>query len=206
MNKRAQVFLFARIFYNITFTYKLKHLRFQLTRNENCKEHLEHLGSLAKTELDLFSCFDRTEACDGRTDTGGYRTVAYTALAQRLAIKTAATSRLTLLYAAVRVRTGLLAEYVSAYKLVRPAASLRSGRKPEPHDAQAGGQCVESHLDSGSGIPQRETRNFPRRQHREPFHAPLQHRESVVRLQVRTPIYLIHLLVSIIFYSYNSNS
>ena len=32
MNKRAQVFLFARIFNNIT--YKLKHLRFQLTRNE----------------------------------------------------------------------------------------------------------------------------------------------------------------------------
>jgi len=26
VNKRAQVFLFARIFYNITFTYKLKHL------------------------------------------------------------------------------------------------------------------------------------------------------------------------------------
>jgi len=81
VNKRAQVFLFARIFYNITFTYKLKHLRFQLTRNENCKEHLEHLGSLAKTQLDLFSRFDRTEASDGRTDTGGYRTVAYTALA-----------------------------------------------------------------------------------------------------------------------------
>ena len=38
VNKRAQVFLFARIFYNIT--YKLKHIRFQLTRNENCKEHL----------------------------------------------------------------------------------------------------------------------------------------------------------------------
>ena len=35
-NKRAQVFLFARIFYNIT--YKLKHLRFQLTRHENCKK------------------------------------------------------------------------------------------------------------------------------------------------------------------------
>ena len=28
VNKRAQVFLFARIFYNNTFTYKLKHLRF----------------------------------------------------------------------------------------------------------------------------------------------------------------------------------
>ena len=41
VNKRAQVFLFARIFYNITFTYKLKHLRFQLTRNKNCKEHLD---------------------------------------------------------------------------------------------------------------------------------------------------------------------
>jgi len=41
VNKRAQVFLFPRIFYNITFTYKLKHLRFQLTRNENCKEHLD---------------------------------------------------------------------------------------------------------------------------------------------------------------------
>ena len=40
VNKRAQVFLFARIFYNIT--YKLKHLRFHLTRNENCKEHLDH--------------------------------------------------------------------------------------------------------------------------------------------------------------------
>ena len=38
-NKRAQVFLFARIFYNIA--YELKHLRFQLTRNENCKEHLD---------------------------------------------------------------------------------------------------------------------------------------------------------------------
>jgi len=38
-NKRAQVFLFARIFYNIT--YKLKHPRFQLTRNKNCKEHLD---------------------------------------------------------------------------------------------------------------------------------------------------------------------
>jgi len=35
----VQVFLFARIFYNIT--YKLKHLRFQLTRNENCKQHLD---------------------------------------------------------------------------------------------------------------------------------------------------------------------
>ena len=41
VNKRVQVFLFARIFYNITFTYKLKHLRFQLTRNKNCKEHLD---------------------------------------------------------------------------------------------------------------------------------------------------------------------
>jgi len=41
VNKRAQVFLFARIFYTITFTYKLKYLRFQLTRNENCKEHLD---------------------------------------------------------------------------------------------------------------------------------------------------------------------
>ena len=41
VNKRAQVFLFARIFYNITFTYKLKHLRFQLTRNKNCKENLD---------------------------------------------------------------------------------------------------------------------------------------------------------------------
>jgi len=41
VNKRAQVFLFARIFCNITFTYKLKHLRFQLTPNENCKEHLD---------------------------------------------------------------------------------------------------------------------------------------------------------------------
>jgi len=39
MNKRAQVFLFARIFNNIT--YKLKHLRFQLTRNENCKQRLD---------------------------------------------------------------------------------------------------------------------------------------------------------------------
>jgi len=39
VNKRAQVFLFTRIFYNTT--YKLKHLRFQLTRNENCKEHLD---------------------------------------------------------------------------------------------------------------------------------------------------------------------
>ena len=38
-NKRAQVFIFARIFYNIT--YELKHLRFQLTRNENRKEHLD---------------------------------------------------------------------------------------------------------------------------------------------------------------------
>jgi len=38
-NKRAQVYLFARIFYNIT--YKLKHLQFQLTRNENCKWHLD---------------------------------------------------------------------------------------------------------------------------------------------------------------------
>jgi len=36
VNKRAQVFLFAWIFYDITFTYKLKHLRFQLTWNENC--------------------------------------------------------------------------------------------------------------------------------------------------------------------------
>ena len=36
-NKRAKVFLFARIFNNIT--YKLKHLQFQLTRNENCKQH-----------------------------------------------------------------------------------------------------------------------------------------------------------------------
>ena len=41
VNKRAQVFLFAHIFYNITFTYKLKHLRFQLTRNGNCKDHLD---------------------------------------------------------------------------------------------------------------------------------------------------------------------
>ena len=41
VNKRAQVFLFARILYNITFTYKLKHLRFQWTRNKNCKEHLD---------------------------------------------------------------------------------------------------------------------------------------------------------------------
>jgi len=41
VNKRAQVFLFARTFYNITFTYKLKHLQFQLTRNKNCKEHLD---------------------------------------------------------------------------------------------------------------------------------------------------------------------
>ena len=41
VNNRAQVFLFARIFYNITFTYKLKHLRFQLTRNENFKEQLD---------------------------------------------------------------------------------------------------------------------------------------------------------------------
>ena len=40
VNKRAQVFLFARIFYNITFTYKLKHFRFQLTRNENCKKNI----------------------------------------------------------------------------------------------------------------------------------------------------------------------
>ena len=38
-NKRAQVFLFARIFYNIT--YKLKHLCFQLTQNENCKLRLD---------------------------------------------------------------------------------------------------------------------------------------------------------------------
>jgi len=37
-NKLAQVFIFARIFY---IAYKLKHLRFQLTRNENCKEHLD---------------------------------------------------------------------------------------------------------------------------------------------------------------------
>jgi len=33
--------LFPCIFYNTTLTYKLKHLRFQLTRNENCKEHLD---------------------------------------------------------------------------------------------------------------------------------------------------------------------
>ena len=39
VNKRAQVFLFARIFYNIA--YKLKHFRFQLTRNENCEEHFD---------------------------------------------------------------------------------------------------------------------------------------------------------------------
>jgi len=39
VNKWAQVFLFARIFYNIA--YKLKHLRFQLTRYENSKEHLD---------------------------------------------------------------------------------------------------------------------------------------------------------------------
>jgi len=47
-NKRAQVFLFARIFYNITFAYKLKHLRFQLTRNENCKEHLDQARRLLR--------------------------------------------------------------------------------------------------------------------------------------------------------------
>jgi len=41
VNKRAQVFLFARIFYNITFTYKLKHVRFQLTRSEHCREHID---------------------------------------------------------------------------------------------------------------------------------------------------------------------
>ena len=40
VNKWAQVFLFARIFYNIA--YKLKHLdRFQLTRNENCEKHID---------------------------------------------------------------------------------------------------------------------------------------------------------------------
>jgi len=55
VNKRAQVFLFARIFYNITFTYKLKHLRFQLTRNENCKEHLDQ----ASVCLDDFFCLSR---------------------------------------------------------------------------------------------------------------------------------------------------
>jgi len=32
VNKRAQVFLFARIFYNVTFTYKLKHLRQWFTK------------------------------------------------------------------------------------------------------------------------------------------------------------------------------
>ena len=47
-NKRAQVFLFARIFYNITFAYKLKHLRFQLTQNENCKEHLDQARRLLR--------------------------------------------------------------------------------------------------------------------------------------------------------------
>jgi len=41
VNKRAHVFLFASIFYNITFAYKLKHVWFQLIRNENCKEHLD---------------------------------------------------------------------------------------------------------------------------------------------------------------------
>ena len=49
-NKWAQVFMFACIFYNIT--YKLKHLRFQLTRNENCKEHFDQ----ASVCLDEFWC------------------------------------------------------------------------------------------------------------------------------------------------------
>ena len=47
---RAQVFLFARIFYNTVTTYKLKYLRFQLTRNENCKEHIDQ----ANVRLDDF--------------------------------------------------------------------------------------------------------------------------------------------------------
>jgi len=38
-NERAQVFLYIRIFTNLT--YKSKHLRFQLTRNENCKQRLD---------------------------------------------------------------------------------------------------------------------------------------------------------------------
>ena len=54
VNKRAQVFLFARIFYNITFTYKLKHLRFQLTRNKNCKEQNDvghdHISHIEETD------------------------------------------------------------------------------------------------------------------------------------------------------------
>ena len=47
VNKRAQVFLFIRIFYNIT--YKLKNLRFQLIRNENCKEHLDQALSFSQS-------------------------------------------------------------------------------------------------------------------------------------------------------------
>ena len=38
MNKRVQVVLFAGIFDNIT--YKLKHLQFQLIRNENINDDL----------------------------------------------------------------------------------------------------------------------------------------------------------------------
>ena len=48
-NKRTQVFLFARIFYNTT--YKLKHIRFQLTRNENCKEHLDQVSTFPQFSL-----------------------------------------------------------------------------------------------------------------------------------------------------------
>jgi len=56
VNKRAQVFLFARIFYNITFTYKLKHLRFQLTRvNTLSKEHSDVNQELSLPSLGLIT-------------------------------------------------------------------------------------------------------------------------------------------------------
>jgi len=63
-NKRAQVFLFARIFYNIT--YKLKHLWFQLTGNENCKEHLDQ----ASVCLDDVLCFYVYETLVNPAETG----------------------------------------------------------------------------------------------------------------------------------------
>jgi len=51
INGRAYSSLPVRIFYNIT--YKLKHPRFQLTRNENCKEHLDQ-ASVCLDDLDDF--------------------------------------------------------------------------------------------------------------------------------------------------------
>jgi len=54
-NKRAQVFLFARIFYKITHNLKHAHLRFQLTQNENCKEHLAPSQFLSRQLLKVLS-------------------------------------------------------------------------------------------------------------------------------------------------------